>query len=431
MLDIFDINYEHCSEGLGILNTPPDNLPKKGIFIRILSLIKGCLKYSFKKKKGGYLDKNSIFFFAISQNEKNSLKSIISELPQSSLVGDDVFKNGYPLGKIYWVSLFFIPVVFYRFLICKNTYHKRSFSYAFDGFCIAYSSKYVLNRYLIKIQPSKIIIANQLSVYHRSLLNAANKLNIETVFIQHASVNEKFSNLNLFSYALLEGEDSLLKYQKNGTRNKKLFLIGIPKFDKYFARISKSKEITSIGICTNGMDDFNKYDNLISLIKKKLPKVTLIIRPHPSDRRKQGWFELAKKLDSLYSDVTRDESFVFFQDVNLILAGDSNIHLEAALLNIPSIYYDPLDKKIDWYGFHLNKLVYYANNANNVIDIIMQLLNNLPNTRVKAKFYSESINSNFDGKSTKLATMIINEHQEKNSFLVNYDEYGNKVYRLK
>lgn len=431
MLDIYDINYEYCSEDLGILNLPPTNLPKKGVFLRVLSQLKGVIKYSLKLKKDKYLEKDSVLFFVFAQNEINSVKSIISELPNSKLFGIDDYKNGYPIGKIYWYSLIFIPIVFYRFLICKNTYHKRAFSYAFDGFCIAYSSKYVLKKYLTAIQPSKIIIANQLSFFHRSLAYAAKELDIETVYIQHASITENFSNLNVFSSALLEGEDSLLKYQRNGTVEKDLFLIGMPKFDKYFSKVSKEREIKSLGICTNGMDDLQSYSSLITLIKEKCSEIKIIVRPHPADRRKQEWCDLATNSDCFFSDVSIVESFNFFEDVNLIIAGDSNIHLEAALLNIPSIYFDPLGKKIDWYGFSSNNLVYYAGNALDIINHIQNIGSDFPDTRNKTKFYSESVNTSFDGKSSKLAAIVLMGKSVNNVFDLQLDQSRNKVYRIK
>lgn len=430
MLDIYDINYEFCSEDLGNLNFPSAILPRKGIFFRILSQFKCAVKYTFKAKNNSSIDKNTILFFVFAQNEINSVQSIVDQLPDSKLFGIDNYENGYPISKIYWYSLIFIPIVFYRFLICKNAYHKRSFSYAFDGFCIAYASKYVLKKYLKTIWPSKIVIANQLSCFHRSLAYTAKDLNIETVYIQHASVTKDFSDINMFSLALLEGEDSLLKYQSNGTREKKLFLIGMPKFDKYFSKISTNSTIRSIGICTNGMDDIKAYSNLIEDIKIKFPEISIIVRPHPADRRRQQWNDLASINGCLFSDVTLVESFRFFEDVNLIIAGDSNIHLEAALLNIPSIYFDPFEKKVDWYGFSANQLVFYAGNITNIIDFIYTLTKENQDTRYKAKFYSESINTKFDGKSSELAAMIIDDNYIDDYFIIKVDQNKNEIYKI-
>lgn len=430
MLDIYDINYEYCSEKLGNLNIPPGSLPRKGVFFRILSQINGIIKFGLKRKSGEFLKGSSTLFFAISQNEINSLKPIVDELPESLLFGIDDYKNGFPLGKIYLYSLLYIPLVFYHFIKCKNNYHKRSFSYAFDGFCIAYSSNYILRKYLMKLNPKKIVIANQLSCYHRSLAYVAKDLNIKTVYIQHASVTEGFSDLNIFSSALLEGEDSLIKYQNNGTSNMNLYLVGMPKFDKYFTAIKENKEINTIGLCTNGMDDFSAFGRLVNVIREKLPEKKIVIRPHPSDRRYTDWHNLAIDKKCLFSNVREVESFVFFKDVDLIVAGDSNIHLEAALLNIPSIYFDTFGKNLDWYGFAATELVFYALDEQSVYKAILDISSNVPNTRSKAKFYVETVETKFDGKSSKLAAMLIEYDYLDNCFESAIDKNKNLIYRV-
>ncbi|MBB2145924.1 hypothetical protein GM921_10530 [Pedobacter sp. LMG 31464] len=342
----------------------------------------------------------------------------------------DSYKNGFPLAKIYFYSIFFIPVVFYRYLICRNEYQKKSFSYAFDGFCIAYASKIILKNYLREISPKKIIIANQLSCYHRSLANTAKNLGIETIYIQHASVTENFSDLNVFSSALLEGEDSLMKYQLNGTANSNLYLIGMPKFDQFFDKIKQSELVKTIGVCTNGTDDFDAYVELINNLHQSFPEIELIIRPHPSDRRKSAWFDLAMKNNAKFSDVKEVESFKFFESTSLIIAGDSNIHLEAGLLNIPSIYFDSSKKNIDWYGFVKNKLAHYADDAAHVLAQINHFSINLLETRSRAKFYVETVNTKFDGKSSVLASLIIQGNHYSYNFKIETDQFGNTIFRV-
>lgn len=433
MLDIFDLNFEYCDEKLGNLNIPKDSLPKKSIFIRIVSLLKGIYVHGVlkNKNKNSKISSNKILFFAIAQNEKNSVFPIVSKLPNSEIFGIDNFQNGYPLGKIYWFSLLFIPVVFYRYYICSNPYHKKSFSYTFDGFCIAYSSNYILKKYLLKLKPKKIVIANQLSCFHRSLAYVAKELNIETIYMQHASVTENFSNLNIFSSALLEGEDSLIKFQMNGTKDKKLYLVGMPKFDKYYSYISDFKGINSIGICTNGMDSLKDFSDLIYFLTQKIPNIQIYVRPHPADRRKIEWLELAKQNNCLFSDVLEVNSFSFFEYIDLIISGDSNIHLEAALLNLPSIYFDPLGYKLDWYGFAKNNLVFYASDFNDIYEYISKLTISGMGIRNRAKYYVETVSSSFDGKSTELALKIIQDENLNNCFIENRDNNNNTIYRVK
>lgn len=431
-VNIFDLNYEYCSENLGLLNLPSENNPRKGILFRILSLIKGILRHGILEKANKHkIEKNSILFFVMANNEYNSIKPISEELPNSFVFGKDHFINGYPLGKIYLFSLIFIPIVFCKFLICKNAYHKRSFSYAFDGFCLAYSSVYVLKKYLFRLQPKNIIISNQLGCFHRSLAFVAKELKIQTTYMQHASVTEEYDNLNMFSTILLEGEDSLIKYQNNGTNNKKIFLIGMPKSDRCFSNVSEFTGIESIGICTNGMDDILIFSKLISYLKQKLPNLIISVRPHPADRRKQEWLNIATKYNCEFSDVSTIESFDFLRNMDLIVSGDSNIHLESALLNIPSIYFDPNSLKLDWYGFVKNNLVYYSSDIASIYNYILTISHSWQNIRSKAKYYVESVNTIFDGKSKELATKIIQGDKIESYFNISKNNYGNTIFRIK
>mgnify|MGYP003675556341 FL=1 len=426
-VNIFDLNYEYCSENLGLLNLPPENNPRKGIVFRILSLFKGILRYGiFRKASKHKIEKNSILFFVMANNEYNSIKPISEELPNSFVFGKDQFKNGYPLGKIYLFSLIFIPIVFWKFLFCRKAYHKRSFSYAFDGFCLAYSSAYVLKKYLLRLQPKNIIISNQLGCFHRSLAFIAKELNIETIYMQHASVTEGYDNLNMFSTILLEGEDSLNKYQNNGTKNKKIFLVGMPKSDRSFLNIKKFTGINTIGICTNGMDDILLFSKLISSLKEKYPNLKINVRPHPADRRKEDWLNIATKYDCGFSDVSTIESFDFLRNMDLIISGDSNIHLESALLNIPSIYFDPHSLNLDWYDFVKN-----ASDISSAHDFILTISFSGQNVRSKAKYYVESVNSIFDGNSKELATKIIQGDKIEKFFNIFTDNYSNIIFRIK
>jgi hypothetical protein len=431
MLDIYDLNFQYCNEKYGDLNSGKDNLPRKGVLLRFFSLLKGIFLYSFLRKKKKLIKPNQILFFAIADNEVNSLKPVSLKVDNSTIFGKDDFYNGYPLDKIYWFSLLFIPIVIFRYLICDNLYHKKSFKYAFDGFCIAYSSNFILRKYLLKLKPSKVVIANQLSVFHRSLAHVCYDLNIETVYIQHASLTEKFCDLNFFTTILLEGLDSLNKTVISGTVDKNIFLIGIPKFDKYFDFITTIDSVKSIGICTNSLDDFFVFSNLIKFLKEKLPTISLIIRPHPSDRRRSEWMKLAKINGCFFSDFFKEDSFDFIKTKNLILAGNSNIHLESVLLNIPSIYFDYRIPKLDFYGFAKNDLVFYASEFGDIFNYILKINSNSNSIRDRAKLYVDTVGTIFDGKSTELASKIILGESLNNCFNVSIDNFGNKIHRFK
>ena len=57
--DIFDLNYEYCSNEFGILDSSKDNLPKKGILLRILSLVKNSFQIIISQKKRKFVIPNN------------------------------------------------------------------------------------------------------------------------------------------------------------------------------------------------------------------------------------------------------------------------------------------------------------------------------------------------------------------------------------
>jgi len=138
-----------------------------------------------------------------------------------------------------------------------------------------------------------------------------------------------------------------------------------------------------------------------------------------------------KKNNINYSDSTKVDSFSFFNEIDLLIAGDSSIHLEAALLNIPSIYFDTYKKNIDWYGFRKNNLIHYADNISEIIRLIDQFKTNMPKTREKTKFYCDSVNTKFDGNSTLLAKNLISDLNFEIYFSKEFDEYSNIIYSIK
>ena len=429
-VNIYDLNLEHTCEKLGLLKLPKENNPIPGIFTRILSLFKNLILTISLKTKSEKIKNKRTIFFAYAENEVKCMRPIQKKIDKSYLVGQKKFKNDFPFFTSYLLAIFFIPVVFVNFLICKDPYIKKSFYYVFNGFCLAYAFSITLPIWLKRIQPRKIVVSNQLSVYHRSLVFYAQKLDIETVYMQHASVTKNHPPLLNFNTALLEGEDSLEKYQKNGTNNLKIFLCGIPKSDKYFSFVNKRRMVENLGICTNGIDDIKVFEELINKISQIDKLKNVYLRPHPADRRFKKWKSIASKFRLKFSNCKTTHPFDFLRNVDLIISGDSNIHLEAASMNVSSIYFDSTKLNLDWYGFKKNGLVDFFDKVDSTVLKIKELIIEKKNIRNRAKLYIETINTKFDGQSTELCSKIISDSGVKDLFKSTLDKNNNLINRL-
>ena len=115
------------------------------------------------------------------------------------------------------------------------------------------------------------------------------------------------------------------------------------------------------------------------------------------------------------------------------IAGDSNIHMEAISMNIPSIYLNFENKKNDWYGFLKYKIIHNGSSINQLIDIINNIDFEKINVKKSLKPFNSSNNTSFEGKSGLLAFNII--HDNKSFIEKNFKKISNLnnnyIYNLK
>ena len=251
-------------------------------------------------------------------------------------------------------------------------------------------------------KPKALVFSNDHNLKNRALLIAAKHLNIPTIYIQHAAVTKYFPPLS-FDLNLLEGQDTLDKYLACGPINGKVSLIGMTKLDEFHQNRTFKKTIEHIGICANILDDKDRLMNLIDLLETQFPNLKISFRPHPRDIRT---FDLGNKVS--FSDAKKTPIFEFLQSVDLIIASNTSSHLEACLLNIPSIYYKFSEDLIhDYYGFVKNNLIPYAESNKELTSIIQKWLLNRPNVFEKAKYYNHLVGSPREGQSKKAAIQEI------------------------
>jgi hypothetical protein len=435
-IDIFDINYELSSEEFGLLHLSKNNLPRKGILTRILILLYHAAAKVSKSSSGltKTIGTDPTLLFGLSKNELDVLHAIAPHIDNSYVIGDDTYNNGFPLRRIYLRSLLYIPVVLWHFITCRKPFYRKSFAYAFDYYCLSYATIYHVEKYLGTVRPANLVIANHAAFFHRIFNVLSARQGVRNIYIQHASLISNFPSLGNYEIALLEGEDSLQKLQNGRNRDLKVYLVGMAKLDVFIKNkkkedVNKSKRI---GICTNGLDSMELYQPLITRLKKEFADFEIIVRPHPADIRKEKWIELTKDNQVLFSDFGTTISFDFLGELDILIAGESNIHLEAACLNVPSVYFDTEGQCRDWYGFYKNGLVQYAGDVDQLITCVRDCIDHPKNVKKIAKFYIDSLKTPFEGRTSELAGMIISCEEEANhNFERTTDVYNNSILKLK
>ncbi len=387
----------------GVLSTLPysftKNITGKGMRDRWRLILKNfasdVLRLFFRTK----IPKEKIWFLVLTQNNLEALKGIKEEIPDSIYVSFRKFRSkinaetyyfNLPLKFLFDLMYPFSWIIYYR----QNHYRAlKYFDLLFEVNGSYENSVLLLKRY----RPRAIVFTNDHLVIARSLLLAAKKLDITTYYVQHACVSKYFPPLQ-FTHAFLDGQDAFDKYSSIGDIESKVHLVGISKFDRYTDVLNDNKNVKVIGIAFNFIEEIEKIYSFTKKLLLKHPDLSFLIRPHPGDRRDLtilGEFEL--------SDTREENSFQFLSKIDVLITGDSSLHLEAVLINVYPIYYsfDSHKRRFDYYGFLQNKLVDYCKNMHALNESINRLKSNKPDIRHRAKYYNASVGTDFYGKSTK------------------------------
>lgn len=376
----------------------PDNFFTKIYFI-YKSLISDFIKLFIKNN----IPKNKIWFYTISINNFNALKTIQSEIEESIFVSPYSIKPNKDYQsfncnfrfKIFY-DIFF-PFHLMIFLLKNPLKDLQYFDLFFKTNGLYKESIRILNYH----KPKAIVFANDHEIVPRSILLAAKTLGIKTFYVQHAAVSKYFPPL-VFDWALLEGEDSKQKYLENGETNSKIELIGMPKFDDYVSEVNSNTKVKSLGIAYNAIDNLNIVEKTAKEMRLCYPELKIIIRPHPSDSRKLDLKDICK------SNPKKENSFEFLSRIDALISADSSIHLEAVLLNVYSLSYNfTSGPAMDYYGFVKNGLIEHLDSWDELNDKISKLKEIKPNIQQRALYYNAAIGSKFYGKSSKRASSII------------------------
>lgn len=346
--------------------------------------------------------KEKSWFFVDTLNQYNAIKPIYEGLKGKAVI----VTNNHSLylsniNSIYYLDFFeakkFVlkyPIFLINLLLISV---KDTFKYI-DYLTLHFGISECAVKYLKFYNPKSVIFSNDHNPYCRAFLLATIKMQIPSVYIQHASVSQLFPPL-AFKYSLLDGKDSLNKYQKINPISGQVVLVGIPKFDQYISLRRNIIQINAIGIGYNTFDDIEKINELVSALSIQFPNKKIIVRSHPSDSRKVA---LEKFLNVSVSDSARQNSFEFIGNIDLLVCGDSSLHLEANMLNRPCLYYRSSESNMfDYYGYLSNNIMVYVESTEHIIEFVNSYKFISPGPFVHSKYYNEAILSNFEGHSTE------------------------------
>lgn len=438
-LDIYDMNVSWTSEKMGVVNQPDHfGKPRQGLLIRLASLFVRFLRSipTIRFVWHSPLPQNHLLLFGPTKNNKDSLKPLAEYILNSSFIGTNKYDDiCIPEFYAYFFSLPFIPLVIAKFIKAKGT-HRKSFYFALDSLILTYGY-YILCRILLrKLKPAAVVVSNDHTFRNRVIVKAAAEEGIITIFTQHASTVDNFPPL-MYDYALLDGLDAVRKYDDSGESDTMVFMIGMSKFDYFFDELNSSKKVKHVGICVNVLEPCKAVEELCKVLKERFPDLRLSLRPHPKEKRIKEWADIASRYSMDYRDPSEEMAFEFLKRNDAIIACESGIHLEAALLNVYPIYYDFNDIAYDHYSFHKNGLLDKCiKNSKELILKMTALTEEKPDVRMRTKQFCGTVGTSYDGKSALIGSDILINILEGNPIDMNIwkpvDNLKNlKAFKLK
>ena len=411
--DIYDLNFSFSSEQYGYFTFDDFAMPRRGVLIRIGAFLEGLAKHLTRITllKLPQLSRGSVVFFVSSKNQVDTLSLIARETGRSVVFGMSGYgDHAFPMTAAYFVSLLFFPLVLYKY-VQSTGYRRESFRVSFDWYWLSYGLYFVARILFNHMQQGSLVVANDHSVENRTIAKAARDEGLKTFFVQHASVTQTMAFPALsFDYAMLDGLDALKKYDALGRSSATAFLVGLVKLDPYARIKNQNSHVEHIGICLNTLDPFDRVFELCTELRQKIPSLSLSLRPHPADKRHEECRSMAGRLGIGYSDPKEKPSFEFLGTVDAIVAGESNIHLEAVLVNAYPIRYDFARNALDVYGFLNTGLVDRRfESAPELVGFVKALMNSKPDVRSRAQHYRATVGTDYEGRSVELVSSIINQ----------------------
>lgn len=344
-----------------------------------------------------------------SANNQRSTKPILDAMRHKNYTCVERFYNFLPMASVYIRSMFHSSG--FRKLYNSSTNEERNMIRArFDDFAAAEALYTVVGKFYDRNPQIKLlIVSNDHYPIMRSFIEQARIHGVKTLYSQHASVSEYFPPLE-FDYSFLDGLESFKKYQSIGKIEGKAFLVGSPRFDVITQLERQNSNL--IGIAFNKLDDNEKILSLILKMKENGFN-NIVVRPHPQqDKNNQDW-SMFTRVGCEISHPLQENPFEFISRLSFLIAGASSIHLEAALLRIPSVIYNMQTgvNHLDYYGYAKMGLTPMALDSDCVISLIKSP--HIPSVDT-IRYYDAAFGTDYDGKSASLAARFIDSFLEGN-----------------
>lgn len=297
-------------------------------------------------------------------NEIRKITLLQAALPRVNILRvNSGVKNVFSLSQwIFSLQIFLQPKTILR-IFCVidrlNRRKKRFFLSCIAMDTIVYHCLY--KRVLDNRRISAVFFSSDYTSDAVPLVNLARSRGIKTIFIPHANITKSHKVPPLtYSLSVLTGQSIIEIYQSRGESKGEVLLLGIPSPYRPM-HLALTQRKLRIGIFLTSFTDEAVLNQIIIQCISRLDVAQIIIRPHPAKLVLPDFNRLDKKLLCESIVVVSEENSLHedLENVHLVIAGNSSVHLECLRFGVPSLYFHGLDAFLhDVNGFLENEILY-------------------------------------------------------------------------
>lgn len=339
-----------------------------------------------------------------------SSKQFIDSADRKELYSAEVFS----LLDLLKATLLFAVRAPQLYIFLKGQ-HPAKLSWYFHYFCHTYAYLPYFLGLLRGTKPDYIIVSNDHTCANRCCLVVAHYLGIKTVYMQHASVTTIFPALRV-NYAFLDGKSALETYRQcegNQPDSPRDVPRPLAIFSGQKKRLMASRDIDEAerytGIALNLLDDIDAGLELAEELATKGYKVCL--RWHPG-QKPEGIRQIKTKLaqwdNVLLSDPKQESPGDFLARLKLVVAGNTSILLEAAVVGVLPVYYELQPPQFpDYYGFVRNGLAFHAKTPEQLTRLLSDNDHSRGPEPDAVRYYSATYRTEWDGCEGELVARCL------------------------
>lgn len=301
-----------------------------------------------------------------------------------------------------------------------------------ESFIKAYPYLVYFHRSLKKFNPEYVIVSNDHNVANRCLLAVAHEFGIKTVYLQHASVSSLFPALRV-DYAFLDGKCAFETYkaceinQPDTGRNAPVPIIILSGQKKVLKRKLVEKNLV-IGLAINALDNSSEAIRLVEQLNDC--GYAVCVRWHPSQKKASKVIkEGLMNSNAFFSDPKIEAVGDFLGRINWLIAGNSSIHLEAALAGVLPFYFELTPpEKPDYYGYVKYGLAKQVESVDEIIRYISGA-QQCPQPDIEAvRYFSSTYKTEWHGKEGELVADCLVRLLSGKKITVNSDKLHSVNY---